>query len=237
MLGPISNAFSGLTNASKRFQNSANNLSNFLTSGFKKGQVNSVDSKATGTGANSISKVNTQGGFLPTNNPLDLAIQGNGFFQVANSNGSTSFTRSGSFNLDGTGQMVDSSGSPLVPAINIPLDNNGISVSFEGQVSAQTPDGIVPAGQIQLASFTNPSGLSAAGGNLFNESAASGAPVIGIPGAGSNGTILSCFLESSNVDITEEMVDQIVTRATFKGNVKVIKANDEILGSLINIKK
>ena len=221
MLGSIFKAFSGLTSASKRFQNSANNLSNLQTSGFKKGQINSVDSKAGGTVVNSISKVNTKGGFLPTNNPLDLAIQGNGFFQVANSNGGTSFTRSGSFNLDGNGQMVNSSGYPLVPAINIPLDNSGISVSYEGQVSAKTPDGPVAAGQIELASFTNPSGLSAAGGNLFNESATSGAPDIGIPGAGGNGTVLSGFLEGSNVDITEEMVDQIVTKATFKTNIKV----------------
>ena len=237
MLGPIANAFSGLTNASKRLQNSANNLSNLQTSGFKKGQVNSVDSKAGGTGLNSISKVNTQGSFLPTNNPLDLAIQGKGFFQVANPNGSTSFTRSGSFSLDGAGQMVDSSGNPLVPAINIPFDHNGISVSYEGQVSAQTPYGPVATGQIQIANFINPSGLSAAGGNLFNESAASGAPAIGIPGAGGNGTVLSGFLEGSNVDITEEMVDQIVTRATYKANVKVIETNNEMLGSLIDIKK
>tara|TARA_B100000686_G_scaffold57396_1_gene61629 strand:- start:121 stop:834 length:714 start_codon:yes stop_codon:yes gene_type:complete len=237
MLGPISNAFSGLTNASKRLQNSANNLSNVLTSGFKKGQVNTVDSKAGGTGINSISKVNTQGGFLPTNNRLDLAIQGNGFFQVANSNGSTSFTRSGSFSLDGAGHMVDSSGNPLVPTISVPFDNNGISVSYEGRVSAQTPEGTVAAGQIQLVSFTNPSGLSAAGGNLFNESAASGPPAIGFPGLDGNGTVLSGFLEGSNVDIKEEMVDQIVTRATFKANFKVIEANNEMLGSLIDIKK
>ena len=237
MLGPIFNAFSGLANASKRLQNSANNLSNVLTSGFKKGQVNTVDSKAGGTGVNSISKVNTQGGFMPTNNPLDLAIQGNGFFQVANSNGSTSFTRSGSFSLDGAGQMVDPSGNPLVPAINIPFDNAGISVSDKGQVSAQTPDGTIALGQIQLATFINPSGLSVAGGNLFNESAESGAPAIGIPGADGKGTVLSGFLEGSNVDITEEMVDQIATRSIFKANVKVIKTNDELLGSLINIKK
>ena len=237
MLGPIFNAFSGLSNASKRVQNSANNLSNVQTPGFKKGQVNSVDSKTGGTRVNSISKVNTQGGgFLPTNNPLDLAIQGNGFFQVANPNGGTSFTRSGSFSLDGAGTVVDSSGNPLVPAINIPPNNNGISVGESGQVSAQTPDGPVVAGQIQLASFTNPSGLSAAGGNLFNESAASGEPQVGIPGAGGNGTVLSGFLEGSNVDIAEEMVDQIVSKAAFKANVNVIKASDEMLGSILDIK-
>jgi len=237
MLGSISSVFSGLTNVSKRLQNSANNLSNVLTSGFKKSQLNNVDSKVGGTGLNSISRVNTQGGFLPTNNPLDLAIQGNGFFQIANSNGNTSFTRSGSFSLGDAGQMIDSSGNPLAPAINIPFENNGISVSYESRVSAKTSDGTVAVGQIQLAIFTNPSGLTAAGGNLFNESAASGAPAIGVPGAGGNGTVLSGFLEASNVDTTEEMVDQIINRATFKANVKVIKTNNEMLGSLIDIKK
>ena len=135
------------------------------------------------------------------------------------------------------GQMIDSSGNPLVPAINIPFENKGISVSYEGRVSAKTSDGTVAVGQIQLASFTNPSGLTAAGGNLFNESASSGAPAIGIPGAGNNGTIISGFLESSNVDITEEMVDQINTKATFKANINIIKAKDEMLGSIIDIKK
>lgn len=236
MLGPTFSALSGLNNASKRLQNSANNLSNVQTSGFKKGQVNSVDSKTGGTRVNSISKVNTQGGLIPTNNPLDLAIEGNGFFQVANPNGGTSFTRSGSFSLDGTGQVVDSSGNALIPQINIPANNNGISVSSDGGVSAQSPDGPVAAGQIQLANFQNPSGLSAAGGNLLNESAASGAPVVGNPGAGGNGTVLSGFLEGSNVDIAEEMVDQIVTKAAFKANVNVIKANDEMIGSILDIK-
>jgi len=236
MLGPISRAFSGLNNALKRCQNSANNLSNLQTSGFKKGQITSVNSQPGGTRVTSISKVNTQGGFLPTNNPLDLAIKGEGFFQVANPTGGTSFTRSGSFSLDSTGQVVDSSGNPLVPAINIPANNNGISVGSEGRVSAQTPNGPVVTGQIQLANFTNPGGLSTVGGNLFNESAASGAPALGIPGAGGNGTVLSGYLEGSNVDIAEEMVEQIVSKATFKANANVIKANDDMLGSLLDIK-
>ncbi len=236
MLGPTFSALSGLNNASKRLQNSANNLANVQTSGFKKSDVNSVDSKTGGTRVNSISKVNTQGGLIPTNNPLDLAIEGNGFFQVANPNGGTSFTRSGSFSLDGTGQVVDSSGNALLPAINIPANNNGIDVGSTGQVSVQTPGGLEVAGQIQLANFQNPEGLSAAGGNLLNESAASGAPAVGNPGEGGNGTVLSGFLEGSNVDIAEEMVDQIVSKAAFKANVNVIKANDEMIGSLLDIK-
>jgi flagellar basal-body rod protein FlgG len=217
-------------------QNSANNLANVQTSGFKKSDVNSVESKTGGTRVNSISKVNTQGGLIPTNNPLDLAINGNGFFQVANPNGGTSFTRSGSFNLNGAGQVVDSSGNALIPEINVPAGNNGISVGSNGQVSAQTPAGLEVAGQIQLANFNNPSGLSAAGGNLLNESAASGAPVAGNPGEGALGSVLSGFLEGSNVDIAEEMVDQIIAKAAFKANINVIKANDEMIGSLLDIK-
>ena len=123
-----------------------------------------------------------------------------------------------------------------MPAINIPPVNNGVSVGSGGRMSAQTPDGPVLAGQIQLASFNNPSGLSAVGGNLFNESAASGAPVVGIPGAGGKGSILSGFLEGSNVDIAEEMVDQIINKAAFKANVNIIKTNDKMLGSLLDIK-
>lgn len=236
MLGPTFSALSGLNSASKRLQNSANNLANVQTSGFKKSDVNSVENKNGGTSVSSISKVNTQGGLIPTNNPLDLAIEGNGFFQVANPNGGTSFTRSGSFNLNGAGQVVDSSGNALIPEINVPAGNNGISVGPDGQVSAQTGGGLEVAGQIQLANFNNPEGLSAAGGNLLNESAASGAPVAGNPGEGAFGSVLSGFLEGSNVDIAEEMVDQIVAKAAFKANINVIKANDEMIGSLLDIK-
>lgn len=236
MLGPAFSALTGLSNAVKRLQNSANNLANAQTSGFKKSGVNSVENKAGGARVSSISKANTQGGLIPTNNPLDLAIAGNGFFQVANPNGGVSFTRSGSFNLNGAGQVVDSSGNALVPGINVPANNNGISVGANGRVSAQTPGGVEVVGQVQLAGFNNPEGLSAAGGNLLNESAASGAPDIGAPGEGGLGSVLSGFLEGSNVDIAEEMVDQIVSGAAFKANANVVKANDEMIGSLLDIK-
>lgn len=236
MLGPTFSALTGLNNASKRLQNSANNLSNMQTAGFKKGEINSVENKTGGTRVNSISKVNTQGGLIPTNNPLDLAIEGNGFFKVTNPNGGVSFTRSGSFNLNGAGQVVDASGNALIPDINVPAGNSEISVGANGQVSTQSAGGLELAGQIQLANFNNPAGLSAAGGNLLNESAASGAPVVGAPGEGALGSVLSGFLEGSNVDIAEEMVDQIVAKAAFKANFNVIKANDEMIGSLLDIK-
>ena len=181
MLGPIFSALTGLNNATKRLQNSANNLANVTTSGFKKGKVNNIAIKSGGTRLNSITKSNFQGSFIPTNNPLDLAIQGRGFFQVANPNGGTSFTRSGSFKLNGAGQVVDASGNRLIPDINIPAGNNAIVVESNGQVSVKTPEEIEIAGQIQLANFNNPEGLIAAGGNLLNETAASGAPIVGTP--------------------------------------------------------
>lgn len=236
MLGPMFSALSGLSNASKRLQNSANNIANVNTAGFKKSDVNSVENKTGGTRVNDISKSNTQGSLIPTGNPLDLAIDGDGFFQVTNPNGGTSFTRSGSFKQDGAGNIVDASGNALLPAVNIPGNNTGISVDTNGQISALVGGQPQAAGQITLARFQNPSGLTAAGGNLFNESAGSGAPVVGNPGAGGLGTVRSGFLEGSNVDITEEIVDQIVSKVAFKANVNVIKANDEMLGSILDIK-
>ena len=236
MLGPIFSALTGLKNASQRLQNSANNVANINTAGFKKSDVNSADIKSGGTRVNDVSKSNTQGALIPTGNPLDLAISGNGFFQVTNPNGGTSFTRSGSFKLDGGGNIVDASSNALVPAVNVPGNNAGISVGANGQISAQVGGQPEVIGQVQLANFANPSGLSAAGGNLLNESAGSGAPVVGGPGEGGRGTVLSGFLEGSNVDITEEIVDQIVAKAAFKANVNVIKANDELLGTILDIK-
>ena len=236
MLGPIFSALTGLKNASQRLQNSANNVANINTAGFKKSDVNSADIKSGGTRVNDVSKSNTQGALIPTGNPLDLAISGNGFFQVTNPNGGTSFTRSGSFKLDGGGNIVDASGNALVPAVNVPGNNAGISVGANGQISAQVGGQPEVLGQIQLANFANPSGLSAAGGNLLNESASSGAPVVGGPGEGGRGTVLSGFLAGSNVDFTEEIVVQIVAKAAFKANVNVIKTNDELLGTILDIK-
>jgi flagellar basal-body rod protein FlgG len=236
MFGPISSALTGLKNASQRLQNSANNVANINTPGFKKSDVNSVDLQSGGTRVNDISRSNTQGALIPTNNPLDLAIDGSGFFQVTNPNGGTSFTRSGSFKLDGGGNIVDSSGNALAPAVNVPGENTGVSVGANGQVSAQVGGQNQVVGQIELANFQNPSGLQAAGGNLLDDSAGSGAPVAGNPGAGGLGTIRSGFLEGSNVDITEEIVGQIISKVAFKANINVIKANDELLGTLLDIK-
>jgi flagellar basal-body rod protein FlgG len=236
MLGPIFSALSGLRNTSQRLQNSANNVANVSTPGFKKSAVNNVANKSGGTRINDISRSHTQGSLIPTGNPLDLAIDGDGFFQVTNPNGGTSFTRSGSFKQDGAGNIVDASGNALLPAVNVPGNNTGISIDSNGQISSQVEGEPEVIGQLQLANFRKPSGLTAAGGNLFNESAASGAPEAGNPGADELGTLRSGFLEGSNVDITEEIVDQIVSKVAFKANINVIRANDAMLGSILDIK-
>jgi flagellar basal-body rod protein FlgG len=236
MLGPIFSALSGLKNTTQRLQNSANNVANLSTTGFKKSDVNSVDNKSGGTQVNDISRPHTQGSLIPTGNPLDLAIDGDGFFQVTNPNGGTSFTRSGSFKQNGAGNIVDASGNALLPAVNVPGNNTGISIDSNGQISSQVGGKPEVVGQLQLANFQKPSGLTAEGGNLFNQSAASGAPTAGNPGAVGLGTVRSGFLEGSNVDITEEIVDQILTKVAFKANINVIKANNEMLGSILDIK-
>ena len=236
MLGPIFTAFSGVNDASKRLQNSANNIANVNTPGFKKSDVNSAEAKTGGTRVNDISKSTTQGSLIPTKNPLDLAIDGDGFFKVTNPNQDTSFTRSGSFKLDGAGNLVDSSGNSLLPAMNVPGQNTEISVDVNGQVSAQVAGQLEVLGQIQLANFQNPSGLTPAGGNLLNESSGSGVPVMGNPGEGGLGIVRSGFLEGSNVNTTEEIVDQIAAKAAFTANVNVIKTNDKLLGTILDIK-
>ena len=174
---------------------------------------------------------------MPTNNPLDLAIKGNGFFQVTNPNGRISFTRFGGFKLNSAGQVVDASGNYLVPGINIPRGNSGIVIGANGQVSVKSLGGVEVVGQIQLAIFNNPAGLIATGGNLLNESAASGTqPIMGNPGVGSLGSIVSGFLEGSNVDISEEIIGQIASKAAFNANINIIKTNDKMIGSVLDIK-
>jgi flagellar basal-body rod protein FlgG len=229
-------ALSGMNAATKRLQNSANNLANVQTTGFKKSDVVSASLKTGGTNVTAISRSNTPGSLIPTSNPLDLAINGNGFFQVQSNGGGASFTRSGSFKVGSDGRLTSANGEPLIPEINVPGGATQISVDSQGQVSANVGGNNEVLGQIQLSNFNNPSGLSAQGGNNFGESSASGGPVAGAPGDGGFGSIVSGYLESSNVDIAEEMVSQMVSEAAFKANVNVIRASDEMIGALLDIK-
>ena len=236
MINGMFNALSGLRTSAQKFQNGANNLANVQTPGFKKNTVTVGEVKSGGSHLTSTTRVNVQGGILPTGNPTDLAIFGAGFFQVALSNGGVGFTRAGRFTTNGAGNLATADGNEIMPPINIPGNSKEASIDSQGQVSAMVSSSTQVMGQIQLADFNNPSALNPQGNNLFTESNSSGAPILGNPGTSGNGTILSGSLEMSNVDVAEEMVGQIATRATFTANAKVISAADEIVGTILDIK-
>ncbi len=232
----------------------ANNLANVNTNGFKRSRAEFKDllyqtitapgarSSATtrnpagiqlGLGArpSAVKKIFSQGDFKKTDNPMDVVIQGQGFFKVLQPDGTTAYTRDGAFTSDRDGQLVDSQGYPLDPPITLPTDALSFSVGADGTVSVTQPGQSVPAeiGQIELANFVNPTGLQAIGGNLLLPTAASGDPVDGTPGQDGLGTIAQGFLEVSNVSIVNELVDMIAAQRAYELSSKAIKAADEMM--------
>jgi len=235
-INSIFSALSGMRTSATKLQTSANNLANLQTPGFKKSRTEISDVSSGGAQVSAVTRLSTPGSPIPTTNPLGLAVNGEGYFQVSLADGGTGFTRAGSFKIDNTGQITTSSGNPLSPPVSVLGNATGVSIDSSGQVSAIVGGSSVTIGQIELAQFNNPGGLTAEGGNLFSVSSASGPSVSGTPGSGSRGTVISGALESSNVDITEEIVGQIVSKAAFKANASVIRAADELIGSLLDIK-
>jgi flagellar basal-body rod protein FlgG len=232
----------------------ANNLANVQTSGFKKSravfddllyqnlsQVGAATSQNTlspsgmelGTGVRVVAteKSYTQGSLNQTGNALDLAVQGRGFFQVLRPDGTLGFTRDGSFQVNAQGQVVNSSGYPLQPALTIPTGAQSITVGTDGTVSVQVPGSATPTtvGTLQLADFINPAGLQDVGGNLAVESASSGTAQTGNPGINGLGTLVQGSLESSNVNVVEELVNMIETQRAYEMNSKAVETTDQML--------
>ena len=176
-------------------------------------------------------KLFTQGNTTKTDASLDIAIQGRGFFQIQLPDGSLAYTRDGSFTLNSQGQMVNSSGYVLTPAITVPASSLSITIGVDGTVSALAPGATAPAqiGNIQLADFINETGLQARGENLFAETAASGSPMPGIPGQNGLGTVIQGALETSNVNVVEELVNMIETQRTYEINSRAIETADGML--------
>ena len=176
-------------------------------------------------------RVNTQGAMTTTDNPLDMAIEGDGYFQIKMPDGRTGYSRAGNFNLSADGQIVTSAGMPVEPAIQVPQGAQSITIGTDGTVSAQLPGQteVTQLGQIEIASFVNPSGLQALGDNLFAETASSGAPQVGAAGAEGRGAIRQGALEASNVNVVQELVDMIETQRAYEVNSKMIAATDEML--------
>ena len=233
----------------------SNNLANVSTTGFKRdraefqdllyqirrqpGGQSSQDSQLPsglqlGTGVRVVGtqKIFTQGSLQTTEQPLDLAINGRGFFQVLLPDGTVSYSRDGSFHLNSDGQVVTSNGYALEPAIVLPNEVRTFNVGEDGTVSVTIAGNPQPqiVGNLQTADFINPAGLEAIGNNLFLETASSGAPQVGTPGLNGLGVMLQNTLENSNVSVVEELVNMITTQRAYEMNSKVISTADQMLG-------
>jgi len=251
-------AKTGLDAQQTRMSVISNNLANVNTTGFKRdratfedmlyqklrqpGAQNTVDSQAPtglmlGTGVRIVAteKTHIQGSLVSTKNALDVAIQGEGFFQIAQPDGSMAYTRDGSFKLSATGQLVTSNGALLQPPIVIPPNVASISIGQDGTVSVENANGGAQnIGQIQVARFVNPAGLQSMGQNLLKETPASGTVQLGAPGQTGAGHLMQGALEASNVNVVEEMVNMIETQRAYEINSKAISAVDGMLRFLNN---
>ncbi len=235
----------------------ANNLANVSTTGFKRSraifedlmyqnlrQPGAATSQQTsipsglqvGTGVRPVAteRIHTQGNLQQTGSKFDVAINGEGFLPILMPNGSIAYTRDGSFQVNSQGQLVTASGNSMQPPINIPADASSVNIANDGIVTVVQPGSLAPVqvGSMQLASFMNPGGLLSKGGNLYEETAASGTAIFNLPGSNNAGTLTQGYLETSNVNVVEELVNMIQTQRAFEINSKAITASDQMLQKL-----
>ncbi len=240
----------------------ANNLANVNTVGYKKAradfqelyyqtekmpggisaegsQIPSGIQIGLGVRPAAVQKVFTQGDFVQTNNKLDLAIEGEGFFQIQMPDGNTAYTRSGAFKLDSEGRIVNSEGFLISPNITIPANTLSITFGTDGKVTVVQAGSNTPVeiGQIQIAKFTNPAGLRSIGRNLFEATEASGAATVANPGTDGIGTITQGFVEMSNVNVVEEMINMIISQRAYEIASKAIQATEDIIQMTNNLKR
>jgi len=261
MIRALYSAASGMSAQQINVDNIAHNLANANTSGFKARraqfqdlmyqsvvQPGSAAGQQTvvptglqiglGTRTSSNEILFTQGQFSQTDNPLDLVIQGKGFFQVRRPTGELAYSRSGEFHLDRDGNIVTPDGNALEPAITIPQNALQVSIGQDGTVSYTVPGQTAAqqAGQIQLATFPNPAGLNSLGGNLYTPTDASGEATVGVPGGQEGlGTVLQGYTEQSNVSVVEEFINLIVAQRGYEANSKVVKAADDMYQQVNNL--
>jgi flagellar basal-body rod protein FlgG len=263
MIRSLYTAATGMTAQQLNMDVIANNLANTNTTGFKRSRADFQDllyqnTRAAGTSAAAgaqvptgiqiglgaraaaVERVLSQGDFRQTSNPLDLVIEGNGFFQLQLTDGQIGYTRDGTFKVDSQGRLVTSDGNALLPEITIPPEAVGrLTISQDGTVFASLPGTATPQqlGQVQLARFVNPEGLESVGRNVYRPTAGSGDPATGTPGLEGYGTLGSGFLEMSNVKVVEEMVDMITAQRAYEINSKSIQAADEMLQIANNLRR
>lgn len=261
MIRALYSAASGMTAQQINVDNISHNLANANTTGFKSRRAQFQDllyqnlvqpgAAATqqtsvptglqvGLGARAASNeiIFSQGNFSQTSNPLDLVIQGRGFFQIRTPSGELAYTRDGAFHVDRDGNMVTLDGDQLEPAITIPKEAQAVTIGADGTVSYTMPGttGAQQAGQIQIADFQNPSGLDSMGRNLYRPTTASGDPVVAAPGGQEGlGSLMQGYLEQSNVSVVEEFINLIVSQRAYEANSKVVKAADEMYQQVNNL--
>lgn len=261
MIRALFSAASGMNAQQTNVDNIAHNLANANTVGFKMRRAQFQDllyqtisqpgaaagaqtvvpsglqlGLGTRTVSNAISFA--QGSFSQTANPLDVVIEGRGFFQIRRPSGEIAYSRAGQFHLDRDGNMVTMDGDPLEPQITIPPEAQGVQIAADGTVSFTLPgqSNTQLAGQIQLANFANPAGLNSIGRNMFLPTDASGEPTIGNPGGQEGlGTLMQGYVEQSNVSVVEEFINLIVSQRAYEANSKVVKASDEMYSQVNNM--
>lgn len=260
MMGALWTAATGMRAQQTNIDVTSNNLANANTFGYKKVRAEFKDlmyrtAKEAGTPMQSgtqtpvgteigmgvrnsaTNRMFSQGDFQQTENPLDVVIEGDGFFQIQKPDGTLAYTRDGAFKVDGNGQVVTSDGFLLVPQITVPQGSSNLSISSEGTVNVKIGENLSQIGQISVARFINPSGLTAIGKNMFQPTAASGQPVVGNPGTDGFGSIQQGYIEMSNVKVVEEMVNLIVAQRAYEANSKSVQTADEMLGMANNLRR
>ncbi|MEK2689853.1 flagellar basal-body rod protein FlgG [Bdellovibrio sp. GT3] len=261
MIKSLNTAATGMAAQQTNMDVIANNIANSSTAGFKKSRAEFEDlmyqtqkEPGAATGMNSVSPNGVQTGLgvrtaaiqkdfengsaQVTKNPFDLQVEGAGFFRVMTPDGEVAYTRDGSFKKDPTGRLVDKNGNTLQPEITIPINTSGVEITPSGEVRTVVGTGDAPqvVGNIDLTNFVNPAGLKAMGKNLFMQTPASGQPVTSRPGLNGTGYLAQGQIESSNVNIVDEMVNMITAQRAYETNSKVIQASDQMLQSINNLR-
>jgi len=260
MLRALQTASTGMEAQQMNLNTIANNLANVNTTGFKKNKIEFQDmlyeKKRTvgaeegagnlvpagvevGNGARvaSTAKIYTQGQVSQTGEKMDVAVQGDGFFEVLRPDGTTAYTRDGGFKVASDGRVVTNDGLPVQSGFQpVPVDAQSVNISTNGQVTIQTPGGSQTF-QIQLVRFNNPAGLRSMGGNLLEETPSSGTPTLGTPAEAGFGSILQGYLETSNVNVAEEMVNMILAQRAYEVNSKAIQTSDQMMELTNNLKR
>lgn len=264
MMRSLWTAASGMIGQQFHIDTISNNLSNVNTTGFKKNRADFEDllyqtTRTAGTPVtedtlvpvgvqvghgvkvSGTQKLFVQGSLQSTGNVGDIAIQGEGFFRVQMYDGSLAYTRDGAFQIDSNGQMVTANGYRLTPEVIMPpnFNRDSLNITQDGRISVLVPgrDDPIEVGQMELYRFVNPAGLQAIGGNLFKESAASGVAIEGNPGFEGMGTTMHRYLEMSNVEVVQEMVNMIVAQRAYEMNSKAIQTSDSMLSTAVSLKR